>query len=245
MLMPSFWNNVVFALKIVGPFISVFRLVDGEWKPPMGYIYEDVESRCKIDMELSKYKRAEGLFGSPMAIRMKGKKSSVHLGVDEIGAFLNIKRRNRLAQSRLNDLVFIKYNRALRCRYYLRDTIDPIYLNEIDDNNEWLTERLDDENEGDDELVFMEEDNLTWNDVVTAVRVGQSSYRFRSREASSSRVPQQSQVRSSLRLVDEEESEKDTEWEDKGNQFQESDLQEGIGGDDDLILISMNELVIL
>ncbi|XP_059664281.1 uncharacterized protein LOC132310058 [Cornus florida] len=38
-LMPSFWNNIVFSLKVSGPLISVLRLVDGEKKPPMGYIY--------------------------------------------------------------------------------------------------------------------------------------------------------------------------------------------------------------
>ncbi|KAK2649321.1 hypothetical protein Ddye_016810 [Dipteronia dyeriana] len=33
----------------------------------------DVETRCVIDLELSKYKNAEGLFGSPMGVRMRGK----------------------------------------------------------------------------------------------------------------------------------------------------------------------------
>ncbi|KAK2643053.1 hypothetical protein Ddye_024816 [Dipteronia dyeriana] len=91
------------------------------------------------------------------------------------------KRRNRLDQSRLNDLVFVKYNRALKRRYDVCDTIDPIYLNEIDESNEWLTGRLDDENDGDDELVFTEEDNLTWNVVATAAGVGELSYQFRAR----------------------------------------------------------------
>ncbi|XP_059645586.1 uncharacterized protein LOC132287100 [Cornus florida] len=34
-LMPSFWNNIVFSLKVSGPLIPVLRLVDGERKPPM------------------------------------------------------------------------------------------------------------------------------------------------------------------------------------------------------------------
>ncbi|RWR97228.1 hypothetical protein CKAN_02665000 [Cinnamomum micranthum f. kanehirae] len=38
MLMPSFWNSVVYALKVSGPLLHVLRLVDGEKKPPMGYI---------------------------------------------------------------------------------------------------------------------------------------------------------------------------------------------------------------
>ena len=83
--------------------------------------------------------------------------------------------------------MFVKYNRALRHWYDSCDTIDLIYLNDIDDNNEWLIERLDDDNDRDDELVFTTEDNLTWNDVDTTARVEESSYQFRSRETFSSR----------------------------------------------------------
>ncbi|TXG72422.1 hypothetical protein EZV62_001001 [Acer yangbiense] len=42
-LVPSFWNNIVFALKIVGPLVKVLQLVDSERKPPMGYIYEAMD----------------------------------------------------------------------------------------------------------------------------------------------------------------------------------------------------------
>ncbi|KAG6433468.1 hypothetical protein SASPL_105082 [Salvia splendens] len=36
----SFWNNVVYILKIMGPLVRVLRMVDGEKKAAMGYIYE-------------------------------------------------------------------------------------------------------------------------------------------------------------------------------------------------------------
>ena len=39
-LMPSFWNTIVFCLKVSGPLVRVLRLVDGEKKAHMGYIYE-------------------------------------------------------------------------------------------------------------------------------------------------------------------------------------------------------------
>ena len=39
-LMPSFWNTIVFFLKISDSLVCVLRLVDGEKKNPMGYIYE-------------------------------------------------------------------------------------------------------------------------------------------------------------------------------------------------------------
>ena len=39
-LMPSFWNHVVYILKVMGPLVKVLQLVDNERKPTMGYIYE-------------------------------------------------------------------------------------------------------------------------------------------------------------------------------------------------------------
>nr|GLL21970.1 uncharacterized protein LOC109167856 [Ipomoea trifida] len=41
--MPSFWNTILEALKIGGPLISTLRLVDGDVKPSMGYIYPAME----------------------------------------------------------------------------------------------------------------------------------------------------------------------------------------------------------
>ncbi|XP_049414676.1 uncharacterized protein LOC125877422 [Solanum stenotomum] len=45
-----FWDDVVRALTVCGPLIKVFRLVDGEKKPPMGYIYEAMD-RAKETIE--------------------------------------------------------------------------------------------------------------------------------------------------------------------------------------------------
>ncbi|KAL0413790.1 UNVERIFIED_CONTAM: hypothetical protein Sradi_1580700 [Sesamum radiatum] len=174
-LMPSFWNHVLHIIKIAGPLVKVLRLVDGERKPPMGYIYEamdrakkaiaasfsnieekykDVfalidarwniqlhrplhaagyflnpeffysnpnveqdeevmqdlyacigrvvpttELQDKIIYELPKYKKAEGLFGMPFAIRHRTTKSPIHRVVSEIGVFLNICRGGEEAYS--------------------------------------------------------------------------------------------------------------------------------------------------
>ena len=78
---------------------------------------------------------------------------------------IHTKRRNRLEDQSLNDLVYIKYNRALKKRYNERDTIDPIILKEIDESNEWLIGIMDDEDSHDhvdaqDDLVF-DDDDLT------------------------------------------------------------------------------------
>ena len=38
--MPSFWNTIIFCLNISSPLVCMLRLVDGEKKAPMGYVYE-------------------------------------------------------------------------------------------------------------------------------------------------------------------------------------------------------------
>ncbi|XP_057965655.1 uncharacterized protein LOC131155937 [Malania oleifera] len=93
---------------------------------------------------------------------------------------LHSKRRNRLSQQRLNDLVFVKYNRTLRRRCDKRDTIDPILLKDIDGSNEWLIGRMDGDSDEDDELVF-EDDNLTWDFVARAAGLNNPPHHTRSR----------------------------------------------------------------
>uniref|UniRef100_A0A0R0H3S6 BED-type domain-containing protein n=1 Tax=Glycine max TaxID=3847 RepID=A0A0R0H3S6_SOYBN len=60
-LMPSFWNSVVYTLKVMAPLVKVLRLVDGERKPAMGYIYEAMDKAKETIMKSfnnneSKYK---------------------------------------------------------------------------------------------------------------------------------------------------------------------------------------------
>lgn len=43
LLSDNFWKNFVYSLKLTGPLVKVLRLVDGEKKPPMGYIYEAMD----------------------------------------------------------------------------------------------------------------------------------------------------------------------------------------------------------
>ncbi|KAL9808843.1 putative HAT dimerization domain, ribonuclease H-like superfamily [Arabidopsis thaliana] len=287
----SFWKNVLHALKLGGPLIQVLRMVDGERKPPMGYIYgamdqaketimksftykeenykmafeiidrrwdiqlhrplhaasyylnpefhygqpddigyeevlggflgclgrlvPKIETQDKIITELDAFKKATGLFGIPMAIRLRTKMSPAEwwsaygsstpnlqnfsikvlsLTCSATGCernwgvfqLLHTKRRNRLTQCRLNDMIFVKYNRALQRRYKRNDTFDPILLNEIDQCNEWLTGRME-ENSSDtenDELVF-ENDDLTWAEVGEAAGANDPYYATRSAAASS------------------------------------------------------------
>ncbi|KAK8945232.1 hypothetical protein KSP39_PZI008141 [Platanthera zijinensis] len=101
-------------------------------------------------------------------------------GKEKERATVHCKKRNRLAQQRLNDLVFVKYNRALRRRYDSRDRIDPISLKDIDDSNEWLMERMeeDEEVEQDDDIVF-DDELLTWGAVARASGVEEDIYSTR------------------------------------------------------------------
>nr|KYP73852.1 hypothetical protein KK1_006509 [Cajanus cajan] len=60
-------------------------------------------------------------------------------------------------------------------RYILKDEVDPISLNDIDECNEWLVREMDgdddDEVEALDERVFGGNDPLTWNQVYDVLGV--------------------------------------------------------------------------
>lgn len=70
-------------------------------------------------------------------------------------------------------MVYVKFNRSLNHRTNRKDNVDPILLNEIDESNEWLLGRL--EEDKDDNLVFEGED-LTWDAVEKASGVNEPFY---------------------------------------------------------------------
>ncbi|XP_050941288.1 uncharacterized protein LOC127149549 [Cucumis melo] len=246
-LLASFWTTIVFALKVSGSLVRVLRLVDGEKKPPMGYIYEamdrakeaiaksfnnneekykdiftiidrrwelqlhrplhaagyylnpsfyysnlniqeddeivnglyscitkmvtSLDIQDKILAELSKYKRVEALFGQPLAIRQRDKISTMEWW-DNFG------------QSTPNLQKFAVRILGLTCSASgcerNRNIIDPISLRDIDDTNEWLIERLDDDSEEEDKLVF-DDDTLTWGDVSRAAKAKEPTFYSRAR----------------------------------------------------------------
>ncbi|RVW19008.1 hypothetical protein CK203_095024 [Vitis vinifera] len=214
-LMPSFWNTIVFCLKVSGPLVRVLRLVDGEKKAPMGYIYEamnrakdaivrsfngneekykeifniidkrweiqlhrplhaagltrDPAKQEKVVAEVSLFTNAQGLFGNELAVRTRKTRAPAEWWA-AYGASAPNLQKFAMKSSTLNDLVYIKYNRALKRRYNERNTIDPISLKDIDDSNEWLIGRMEDEDShggAQDDFVF-DDDNLTWGDVARA-----------------------------------------------------------------------------
>ncbi|KAH1242001.1 hypothetical protein GmHk_07G019441 [Glycine max] len=65
-LIPSFWNDVVYALKAMRPLVSVLRLVDNEKKPAMGFIYEAMD-RAKKAIQRA-FNNNEGKYKDILAI---------------------------------------------------------------------------------------------------------------------------------------------------------------------------------
>ncbi|XP_028074032.1 uncharacterized protein LOC114276447 [Camellia sinensis] len=342
LLMPSFWNTVVFALKLSGPLVKVLRLVDTEKKPPMGYIYEamdrakeciassfdhkeekyneifeiidkrwdvqlhrplhtavhflnpeffypkalevqkshevmhgfyecmqrlvpDVIVQDLITNEMSIYMKAESLFGKSIAIRQRNTRAPAgwwasygsktpnlqtfaikvliltcsSLGCERnwsVFEHLHSKKRNKLEQQLLNDLVFVKYNRTLRFRYDMRNILDPISLQNIDESNEWLFGRMDGESDEDNELVFDDDDGLMWATVARASGVEESSH---ASGATSSRSKAQPRISKSsrltlLQLIDEEET--------GSNDTKEEDVEgyKSTNGEEDDSLLATN-----
>ncbi|XP_060209900.1 uncharacterized protein LOC132636862 [Lycium barbarum] len=277
---PLFWNDIVQALKVCGPLITVLRLVDGEEGSPMGYIYEamdrakeaieksfngevrkyekvfeiidtrwtdhldkplhaaghllnpglfytknerktlnkqvwagyhacverlvpDVDLQDKIGEELGVYMKADRTFGYDMAIRARTRISpvewwmlfghrvpnlqefAIRVQISTCSSFrcernwsvyehINTKKRNKLELKRLNDLVFVKYNRTLIRRYKAHNTIDPIMLDNIDEANKWLIEVPHNH-----ENVIYEGEDLTQGHVAMASGVEENIYGFR------------------------------------------------------------------
>ncbi|XP_042487754.1 uncharacterized protein LOC122067992 [Macadamia integrifolia] len=81
--------------------------------------------------------------------------------------FIHTKKRNRLEHQRLNDLVYIQYNRRLHSRFQERrekgNNCDPLILDEMNWISEWITG---DQEDGD---LVHPRDDLTWGDVDRAV----------------------------------------------------------------------------
>ncbi|KAM0024561.1 putative transcription factor/ chromatin remodeling BED-type(Zn) family [Helianthus debilis subsp. tardiflorus] len=274
-LQESFWRNIVYTLKLTGPLVSLLRLVAGEKKLAMGYMYNAMDKaketirksfnkkkefydktfdiidnrwECQLNRplhaaghylnpsifyddvkliledeeimddlyscierlsptvededlileELSKYQNAEGLFGKNAAIRQRKQKAPVEWWasfgysapklqqfairvlnltctattcekIEGLFQHLHTKKRNRLAQERLNDTLYVKFNRALERRHRSEGPADPILVQDLDESNEWLMGRMEDDLE-DDDLVFIGDD-LTWSNVGRASKV--------------------------------------------------------------------------
>ncbi|XP_038905943.1 uncharacterized protein LOC120091866 [Benincasa hispida] len=151
---------------------------------------------------------------------------------------IHTKKRNRLEQKHLNDLVYIKYNQALKECFDLKDQLDPISL-DIDESNEWLVGTLDEENneaEVDNELVF-DDDDLTWGDVTRANGVTESITYTRSKGKSAAststfRVQKQTPIIQVFGDEDEDDDEEELDIEEDNGQGGGIDETLDLDGDD-------------
>ncbi|KAI8017136.1 hypothetical protein LOK49_LG04G00681 [Camellia lanceoleosa] len=123
-------------------------------------MYPDIEDRVKVDEQLEKFKKAEGMFGMSMAILTREKKQPA-LWWESYGEECKELQKlairvlsltcsatgNWLEQQRLNALVFVKYKIQLELRQIKRqergETYDPIYLSDMESDDEWITEKED------------------------------------------------------------------------------------------------------
>ncbi|XP_059623168.1 uncharacterized protein LOC132266331 [Cornus florida] len=133
----------------------------------------DSNERVKIDCQMDAFKAARGLFGIENAILTRNKKSPAEwwnsygdecpelkqfairilsLTCSSSGCernwsafeMVHSKRRNRLQQKKLNDLVFVMYNIKLRERHVKRQAIvEPICFDDVSFDDEWITEKED------------------------------------------------------------------------------------------------------
>ncbi|XP_050387733.1 uncharacterized protein LOC126804020 [Argentina anserina] len=98
------------------------------------------EDRLRADIQLEMFDKCLGEFGSKIAIHSRKLRSPVPLDARGIG--IHTKKKNRLEHKRLNALVYVKYNSLLRERNIRRRVkkLDPILVEEIDSDDEWISE---------------------------------------------------------------------------------------------------------
>ncbi|XP_057418192.1 uncharacterized protein LOC130712373 [Lotus japonicus] len=86
-LMNTFWNDVAYCLRSMGPLVGVLRLVDNERKPAMGYIYEAMD-RAKEAIK-SGFKGNESKYKEIWAIIDNRWECQLHHPLHAAGHFLN------------------------------------------------------------------------------------------------------------------------------------------------------------
>ncbi|XLS65678.1 hypothetical protein HN51_025652, partial [Arachis hypogaea] len=86
-IMLSFCNHVKYTLKIVGPLVRVLRLVDGEKKSQMGYIYEAMEKAMECIMKI--FLNDESKYNNVFKIIDNRWNCQLHRPLHAAGHFLN------------------------------------------------------------------------------------------------------------------------------------------------------------
>ncbi|XP_028078321.1 uncharacterized protein LOC114280191 [Camellia sinensis] len=115
----------------------------------------------------------------------------------------------------------------------MRNTLDPISLQNIDESNEWLLGRMDGESDEDNEPVFDDDDGLTWATVARASGVEESSYASRATRSRSKAQPRISKLSTltRLQLIDEEEAGSDDIEKEDVEGYKSTDEEEDVAID--------------
>ncbi|CAL9112683.1 unnamed protein product [Musa textilis] len=87
-LMPSFWNHVVYILKVMGPLVRVLRLVDYENKSAMRYIYEAMD-KAKETIKMS-FNENEEKYEKIFTIINERWNCQLHRPLHAVGYYLNL-----------------------------------------------------------------------------------------------------------------------------------------------------------
>ncbi|GAB2299875.1 hypothetical protein Dimus_038588 [Dionaea muscipula] len=85
--MPSFWNNIVYALKSTAPLVKVLRLIDGEKVPAMGYIYKAMDKAKETIIK--SFNEREERFQTIVEIIDRRWSCQLHHPLHAAGYFLN------------------------------------------------------------------------------------------------------------------------------------------------------------
>ncbi|XP_043687964.1 uncharacterized protein LOC122639207 [Telopea speciosissima] len=189
-LFTPFWNDVQDCLRASLPLIQVLRIVDGDERlalPEMerpiylavfllnpSKYFSAIEKESDESIVNSLMHKANDAFNDILTRMVPdttlqdkiSAKSAAYTGSN--GSFakemIHTKKRNMLEHQRLNDLVYIQYNRRLQVRFQEKReqsrNPNPLVLDDLDWSSEWMT------GISDDELVHPGDD-LTWRTVST------------------------------------------------------------------------------
>ncbi|KAE8686406.1 3-hydroxyisobutyryl-CoA hydrolase 1-like [Hibiscus syriacus] len=86
-LKPTFWSTIMYILKMTGPLVKVLRLVDGEKRPAMAYVYEAMD-RAK-EAIVNSFNNVENKYKDVFAIIEKRWDCQLHQPLHAVGCYLN------------------------------------------------------------------------------------------------------------------------------------------------------------
>ena len=86
-MMHSFWNIIVYTLKVMGPLVQVLCLVDNEKKLAMGYTYEAMDRAKKVIIKA--FNESEERYSNIFKIIDERWECQLHQPLYAVGHFLN------------------------------------------------------------------------------------------------------------------------------------------------------------